>query len=308
MNPRWPAIASAFMFLGSSLTYAQTADDRRSAVNDPVVGIMGAGINGQMTKLLWDISRVTSEPDHLRVLPILGGGSLQNVEDLLYLRGVDGALVQSDVLAFYRRNDLERDLDNKLEYVAALGKQMAHLLAREDVQSVDDLEGKNVGFGRETSGTSVSASVIFEELGVAVVPQFMSHRKALKALKEGDLDAMFWMTVPPADLIQRVSVDDGFHLLEIPAERIGDEAYQPAELSSDFYDVVGVGDSVETVSVQTVLAVYNWRKDHPRYAKIKKFVNAYRTKFPELAQEPYHPVFRSVDVDEKVMGGWRRFE
>ena len=76
------ALALMSTVLVASPIQAQDASSRRTEVNAPVVGILGAGINGQMTKMLWDISRVASEEGKVRVLPILGGGSLPNINDL----------------------------------------------------------------------------------------------------------------------------------------------------------------------------------------------------------------------------------
>jgi TRAP transporter TAXI family solute receptor len=282
--------------------------ERRSEVNNPVVGIMGAGINGQMTQMLWDISRVASEEGHVRVLPILGGGSLSNINDLLYLRGVDGAMIQSDVLAFYKRIGVEEGLDRKLRYIAPLGTQMAHLLAREDAaQTIDDLEGKRVNFGRSSSGTVISAGTIFDELGITVNASNLSHRKALTAMRNNELDAMFWMTAPPADLLQSIGATEGIHLIPIPADRVGNDAYQPAKLDRLTYENLTTED-INTVSVETLLAVYNWPVDHSRYSKVKKFSEIFRERFDELRSSPYHPVFQEVNLDAPVPGGWVKFQ
>ncbi len=298
------ALSVAVLFSGQ--VTAQDAGARRSEVNAPVVGIMGAGINGQMTQMLWDISRVATEQGRVRVLPILGGGSLQNIDDLLYLRGVDGAMIQSDVLTFYNRLGIEKGLENKLRYVAPLGTQLAHLIARNDIASIDGLEGKRVNFGRSTSGTVISAGNIFDELGITVDAHNLSHRKALKAMREGKLDAMFWMTPPPAELLQSIEPADGFHLLAIPPERIDDSAYVPAILKADLYGNLTAAD-VETVSVKTLLAVYNWPADHERYVKVKRFADLLSERFDELKDSPYHPVFQTVDLAEPVAGGWIKF-
>ncbi|MEM8947969.1 MAG: TAXI family TRAP transporter solute-binding subunit [Pseudomonadota bacterium] len=286
---------------------AQDASARRTEVNAPVVGILGAGINGQMTQMLWDISRVTSQEGEVRVLPILGGGSLSNINDLLYLRGVDGAMIQSDVLTFYERIGVEEGLERKLKYVAPLGTQMAHLLAREDIETIDDLAGKRVNFGRSTSGTVISAGNLFDELNLTVEAHNMSHRKALKAIRNGELDAMFWMTAPPADLLQSIAATEGLHLLSIPPERIADESYEAVTIQRSTYENL-TDQNVATVGVKTLLAVYNWPAGHERYAKVKRFADAFRAQFDVLKEAPYHPVFQTVDLTDEVPGQWVRFE
>jgi uncharacterized protein len=46
-----------------------------------------------------DLAAVLDGGQTLRVLPVLGKGSLQNLADILYLRGIDVGIVQSDALA-----------------------------------------------------------------------------------------------------------------------------------------------------------------------------------------------------------------
>ena len=71
--------------------------------NAGTVGVIAGGIDGTYARIAADLAAVLDEPDGLRVLPILGKGSVQNISDILALRGVDVGIVQSDVLAYARR-------------------------------------------------------------------------------------------------------------------------------------------------------------------------------------------------------------
>lgn len=79
---------------------AQNADDNRERVNQGTVAVLGGSITGTYSQLVWDMSTLFDDGYDLRVLPVLGKGSLRATEDLLYLKGIDVALVQSDVLDF----------------------------------------------------------------------------------------------------------------------------------------------------------------------------------------------------------------
>ncbi len=76
--PRLISLAAALILSTAAASAQNTLADLRAQISDPAVGIMGAGINGEMTKILWDISTVTSEDGVIRVLPILGGGGNLN--------------------------------------------------------------------------------------------------------------------------------------------------------------------------------------------------------------------------------------
>lgn len=300
------ALSVVALWLTAGAAFAEDSETRRANINNPVVGIMGAGLDGQMTRMLWDISTVTTN-DSMRVLPMLGQGSLNNIPDLLYLRGVDGAMVQSDALSFYNKLGIESNLESKLAYIAPLGRQVAHLLARRDIASIDGLEGKKVNFGKVTSGSVVSAGQIFDQLSITLEVTNMGHRKALKALKAGEIDAMFWMAPPPASLLSSIDAGENLHFLTIPADRVDSDIYPGTVVAAGTYPLLR-GDDLETVSTTTLLAAYNWPKDHPRRARVQRFANLLRANFDQLQTKDYHESFRTVDLDEWVPGGWSRFE
>ena len=284
---------------------AQTAEERRVQVNQHVVGVIAARRGGTMTELAEDL-QVALGDDNLRIVPILGRGSIGNIEDLLYLRGVDLALVQSDVLNFYLQQGLESNISSKLRYVASLGPQKAHIVVRRDITSIDQLVGRTMNIGRTNSGSFLSCNLLLADLGIRVEPTNFGHKKALKLLKSGEIDAMFWMGGAPIPGLAGIEETDGLHLLEIPAERIRNDAYSPETLTTDEYPNL-VRSPVQTVSVQTVLAAYNWKKGHPRYENVASFKDALVAKQAELQKNDYHPTWQQLDMNADI-SGWRRFE
>ena len=82
---------------------AQSARDLRTKTNQGAIGIISGGVDGTYIRIAADLAAVLEEPGSLRILPVIGKGSVQNVADLLYLRGIDVAIVQSDVLAYVVR-------------------------------------------------------------------------------------------------------------------------------------------------------------------------------------------------------------
>jgi TRAP-type uncharacterized transport system substrate-binding protein len=78
---------------------AQSLSGLAARANAGTVGIISGGADGTYVRIAADLAAVLDDGDSLRVLPILGKGSLQNLSDILVLRGVDVGIVQSDVLA-----------------------------------------------------------------------------------------------------------------------------------------------------------------------------------------------------------------
>src|ERR1700740_1624785 len=102
--------------LGAGVAFAQNPEPRgstRSAIdtlrertNAGTVGIISGGINGTYIRIAAELASVLDDGGTLRVLPIIGKGSLQNIADILFLKGVDIGIVQSDVLAYIKRERL----------------------------------------------------------------------------------------------------------------------------------------------------------------------------------------------------------
>ena len=89
----------AMTVTGNPSEAAEDLNEQRELVNQGTVAVVGGSISGTYSKLVWDMSTLFDDGYSLRVLPILGKGSFKAIEDLLLLRGIDAALVQSDVIS-----------------------------------------------------------------------------------------------------------------------------------------------------------------------------------------------------------------
>jgi hypothetical protein len=76
-------------------------------LRDIAVSIMVSGLTCTCARFAEDIRNVVNElqPDGIRVLPILGVGGLQNLNDVLFLKGVDMAVVDEDNLTLLKQRD-----------------------------------------------------------------------------------------------------------------------------------------------------------------------------------------------------------
>ena len=52
------------------------------------------------------------------------------------------------------------------------------------------------------------------------------------------------------------------------------------------------GQTIDTIGVPSVLAVYNWPKNNDRYRRVARFVEALYTKWGKLLEAPRHPKWR----------------
>jgi TRAP transporter TAXI family solute receptor len=288
---------------------AQTADIRRQhdLVNSGTVGVVSGGVTGTYVRFASDLSNALDEGYEHRVLAVLGKGSVRNIEDLLMLKGIDIAIVQSDVLDFYRANNLYPDIDEKIEYITKLYNEEVHILARSNIADVAGLSGKRVNFGAQGSGTFMTSSIIFDALDIGVEVTTFSEPIAMAKLREGAIDALVFVGGQPVTLLREVAPEDDLALLAIPADQIKG-AYLAEDLTSESYpNLIKAGDKVPTVAVGAVMAAYNWPSDHARYTKVERFVNRFFDKFDTFQQPPFHKKWKEVDLRAEVPG-WRRFD
>jgi len=278
----------------------------REAVNRGTVMIQGAKQDSAFTRLANDIATVV-DSDEIRVLPLLGKGSFQNIMDLMFLAGVDAAFTQSDTLDFYKTIGVLPYLDRDLRYILRTSDEEFHLLGKSSIKSIQDLEGKKVNFGRSGTGTFTTASVVFDRLGISVEATTYPHKKALALLKNGELDAMAKVDGKPVGVISEASFDDRLHLIEVPTEGLAD-VYDKAVLSfADYPSLLAEGDVVNTVSVASLLAVYNFPPENPRSGKVDRFIRALIAKFGDL-QDPEaggDSKWAEINLTDEVPG-WTR--
>ena len=291
--------------IGSSA--AQQAEDYRYNINKGTVGIISGGVTGTYIRIAADLANVLDNGNDLRVLPIMGKGSVQNIDDILYLRGIDIGIVQSDVFAFVKKEHKHPTIDQRIRYITKLYNEEFHLLANRDIATVEDLAGKKVNFGKVGSGTHMTASVVFDTLGVKAEPTSFDQSLALEKVKTGEIAAMVYVAGKPASIFSSIESGDPVHFLDIPLTPQILETYLPSRLTSEDYpQIVPTGSEVRTLAVGAVMAVYNWPPDHPRRKKVTRFINAFFDNFAEFQKPPRHPKWHEVSLSATVPG-WTRY-
>ena len=297
----------ALSVCASEAPTARAADiaAQRDLVNGGVVGLISGGVTGTYVRIAADLANALDDSYELRVLPIIGKGSVRNIEDLLFLRGIDVAIVQSDVLDFYKRAELVPNIEGTLRYISKLDNEEVHVLARSEYGTIDDLAMKRVNFGTEGSGTFMIASIIFDDLGIDVDVQDDPEPIALEKLRVGEIDALVFVGGQPVELIAKIGPEEPVHLLAIPHEPIK-AAYVSSELSADAYsNLIEVAETVPTVAVSAVLAAYNWSDGHPRRDKLNRFIRRFTENFDALLKPPFPPKWQEIDLTAEVPG-WQR--
>ncbi len=280
----WPATAQ---------TLAQASAATVARVNAGTVGVVSGGVDGTYIRIAADLASVLDDGDQLRVLAMIGKGSLGNISDILFLRGVNVGIVQSDALAYAKRQKLYPGVDQTITYITKLYDEELHILARKDIAGLQDLAGQTVNVDVAGSGTAMTASVLFDTLGIATKLANDDQGTALEKLKNGEIAAIAYVTGKPARLFSGVGGDSGLHFLAVPMTPALLETYLPSSLDhADYPALVTEGGDVETIAVGSVMAVFAWPENSDRYRKVARFVTAFFEKFPSFLKPPRHPKWR----------------
>ena len=281
---------------------AQNAD-----INENTVGIVTGTVSGTYIQFASDLSNVLDSPGKLRILAVLGKGSMQNVEDILKVRGIDLGIVQSDVLTYIQKKGLFPEAVNKLQYITKLYNEELHVLARADIQKLDDLRGKKLNFGLQGSGIAITATILFDLLKIKVEPIYDEPAVSLERLKRGEIAASIGVYGKPASIYDRLKAEDKLKFLSVPPSLELSQVYFPSTLTAKEYPQLIAADAkVETIAVGAVMVVYGWEPSSWRYKKVARFVDLFFSSFDLFQKPPRHQKWQEVNLIAKVPG-WVRF-
>jgi TRAP-type uncharacterized transport system substrate-binding protein len=279
----------------------------REKKNAWTVGIAGGLLSGTYMRFVDEMASVLNDGDNMRILPIVSYGAASNLDDLLYLRGVDAAVTQSDVFEYFRTQRKTPNLERRIQYVIRLPISELHILARNDIQSLEDLRGKKVNFGPAGTGASLTGTIVFQRLGINVEQVMIDQPSALQKLQSGQVDAIARVIPKPIDFFGKIPQTAGLHLVNIPFTKTFEDLYTLGEFTKqDYPNLLQGQDRIDTIAVPAVLAVFNWQKNSDRYNRVERFIEYLFSRWDTLQHPPYHPKWRDVNLAATVPG-WTRF-
>jgi uncharacterized protein len=298
---------------GGSVSY----EEKRRQANDIAVNIVVSGLSCTCARFAEDMRNVLNDlrPDGLRILPVLGVGGLQNLNDVLFLKNIDMGVVDEDNMRFLKARDprLYANIEQRVQYITKLYNSEFQVLARNDIKTYDDLRGQKVNFNLKDSQTEVSADFIFKRLNLDVISSNYDNDEAIKMVKNGELAAMIILTGAPQASFAKLKADDGVHFLaldpvQLPSHNLKPifDYYLPAELTHEMYPaLIPQGATVPTVANRALLASYAWPENSPRYHRLVKFVREFFGKIDQFHDPARHPKWKEVSLSAEIPG-WTR--
>ena len=278
----------------------------KQALNANTVTLITGTIGGTYVQFGADLASLLDNGNQLRVLPIVGRGSVQSVADILFLQGVDLGVVRADTLDYLERKGFAKDIKKQFTYVTKLYNEEMTIIAPKSVRTLKDLEGRTVSVDLPNGGSFVTALTVAERIGLKANFVYVEQRIAMEKLKKGEIDAVVVVGGKPYKSVSGFNNDGRFHLVTVDYEKPLQSDYLPASLTAkDYPNLIAEGETVDTIAVPAVLAAYNWAPGSERYRKLAQFVEAFFTKFPAFQNAPFHPKWKEVSL-AAPLSGWTR--
>jgi TRAP-type uncharacterized transport system substrate-binding protein len=306
------ALAPAILVLQPAHVDAQTRNGRplqrppvheteKDKMNAWTVGLAGGLLEGAPIRLATEMARIVDDGPNLHVLRIVTRGPTENLNSLLYLRGVDMAIISSDSLEEYKIQMPQ--IQSRITCLLNLFPSEVHVFVRPEIQSLQDLAGKKVNFNTQGTAAAYTGPMIFSRLGIDVEKTFIPHQVALEQMRKGEMAAVFFITSKPVDAFVRGRWDPGFRFLPVAYESKFEDYYLPAVLeASDYPNLITQGERVSTIAVPTVLVAFNWPANSNRYQRVARFVDYLFSRIDRLQAPGFDPKWKSINLAATVPG------
>ena len=278
-----------------------TYTEQQEKINAWTVGLAAGLIEGAPLRLAAEMARVVDDGANLLVLPIVTRGPTENLNSLLYLRGVDLAIISADSLDEYKIQFPE--LRRHVSYLLNLFPSELHIFVRPEIQSLQDLAGKKVNFNTLGTAAAYSGPLIFSRLGIDVEKTFIPHQVALQQMRKGDMAAVVFITSKPVDAFLRGQWEAGFKFLPVTYDSKFEDYYLPAVLEAAEYPaLIKPGERISTIAVPTALVAYNWPAGSDRYRRVARFTDTLFTRVDKLQAPGFDAKWKTINLGAAVPG------
>src|SRR5216683_6230422 len=279
-----------------------TYEQQQEKINAWTVGLAAGQVEGAPLRLAAEMARVVDDGANLHVLPIVTRGPTENVNSLLYLRGVDLAIINSDALDEYKIQVPE--IRRHVTYLLNLFPSELHIFVRPEIQSLQDLAGKKVNFNTLGTAAAYSGPLIFSRLGINVDKTFIPHQVALQQMRKGgDMAAVVFITSKPVDAFLRGQWEPGFKFLPVAYDSKFEDYYLPATLEAAEYPaLIKPGERITTIAAPTVLVSYNWPAGSDRYRRVARFTDYLFNRVDKLQTPGFDPKWQTINLGATVPG------
>lgn len=289
---------------------------KQASNNRYTVGLVTGPAYSTEFSMMQDIATVLSKGQEtgphgelaLQVLPMVGTGGDRNILDVLTLANADLAIAPVVLANRLREAKTFGDIHRKLVYITLLHTEEFHLLVRQDIRTISDLDGKTVSLGEQDGAGDELGREVFDAAGVKVNAVNLDLETALDQMQRGQISAALVLSGKPVTPLLALNARlQALRILPIPYSQALQHDFLPSKLQhADYPNIIADGESVDTVAVESALFAYNWPARSQRYGLLENFTQSLFSHFPELRGDGHHPKWREVNLAAQLPG-WERF-
>jgi TRAP-type uncharacterized transport system substrate-binding protein len=202
----------------STVAQSPSAAEARARAARPSIKIITGGIEyveNTYLVLAGELAAVLDKRPDLRVLPIMGYGAVQNLEDILFLQGIDVGMLHSDIPAYLKLTKQYPGFEGRLTFIVRLYDEPFHVLARRDIATVQDLNGQKVVVGAPGTGSDLSARTLMKLLDVKPEYVHAEWRAGVDLLRSGGAVAMIYPTRKVSSFLRGLEGVERLHFLPL---------------------------------------------------------------------------------------------
>ena len=209
------------------------------------------------------IANAVSQPGKIVATAVATNGSLANVNGVAG-GAMESGFSQSDVATWAQKGTgIFEGKPNipELRLIANLYPESVHIVVKKGsgIRSVADLKGKRVALDEPGSGTLVNARLILAAYGVKetdIRPEYIKPNQAGDKMKDGALDAFFFVGGAPAGAISELATSGaGIELLPLDGP-----SAEGLRMASPFFavDSIPAGTYKDVPAVTTLAVGAQW--------------------------------------------------
>lgn len=288
------------------------------AIADDSIGIVSGPKTGTYYAIAKDISQAAGKAG-VSVDVKSSEGSIDNIKRINGAEKTSLGIVQSDVLGFLSRSrspDSMR-MANNLRMVFPFYNEEVHVLARNEIKSFSDLQGKRVAVGEDGSGNMLTSINLFSIMGVTPADsKKISPAQGVVAVLKGEVDAAIFVGGKPVRLFKNLedltlpenqkyaAMLEQVHFVPMDSPKMLEE-YKPAMITKADYNFVR--EDVPTIAVQAVMVSYDLSAsggNKRRCEKLGLLAKVLRKDLPNLIAKG-HPKWKEVNLDASI-SNWRK--
>jgi TRAP-type uncharacterized transport system substrate-binding protein len=239
-----------------------------------------------------------------RLIVVEAPGGIESLRDLLFLRGIDLALVPANILDY--ADAVGPGLRNRLTYVTALYGEEIHVLAGPGVATIQDLGGRKVAVPADDGNTEFTVRDLLRRLRIEAEIVKAAAADAIDDVRSGTFAALVLVGGKPLRFAAALPKDGALRLLPVPSRETLGEAFSPGSFTASDYPTLIPGEqTIDTVSVAVVLVANKTPAADESSQRIARFVPAFFGSMSDLAGPRWHPKWGEVNL-AATLDKWSR--